>query len=122
ASTFIAGRTASADPTMPFAWLDEYLMTDADYFRCAKQIAQLEKQRDFLIANTNEPEKEPAYKRVIGDLEREKKTLATRRDEIRPRMIKHAREKYFGEIAGAKHTAQARIEFMTKLESILTKE
>jgi polysaccharide biosynthesis transport protein len=102
--------------------IDEYLKKDSEYVRCAQQITQLEKQRDFIKSSVNQPEKEPSYKRIMGELELAKKTLATCREEIRPRMVNQARERLFGEMFSTKQRGQAHIEFLTKLETILTKE
>ena len=65
--------TGTADPGLPGPLVDEYLKKDADYDRFAKQVVVLEKERDYLVANTNQPEKEPSYKRIIRDLSRQKK-------------------------------------------------
>ncbi len=102
ASAYVSRGTGVTDPSIPDGLIDEFVKKDGDYDRCFKLVAHLEKDRDFLMANTNQPEEEPSYKRIIRDLEVARKTLAICRDEIRPRMIRQAREKLFGETKPAR--------------------
>jgi capsular exopolysaccharide synthesis family protein len=121
-STLIAAKNRSNESALPNTLIEVYLKKDAEFDRCFQQVAQLEKQRDFFVANTNNPDKEPAYKRIVRDLEAAKKALATCREEARPRAIKQARENAFGEAGTGKQHAQARVLFLNKLQGILAEE
>jgi polysaccharide biosynthesis transport protein len=121
-STLLVARPGATKFAVPSALIDEYMKKDREYDLCVKQVAQLEKRRDYLLANTHNAENERIYKLVVADLEAAKHALAVCREQVRPRIIQQVREKYYGDMIGAWQTAQIRIEFLTKLEAMLAKE
>src|SRR5262249_42290150 len=108
-------RKLAGDLPVPEYLIEEQLKKDPTYDKLAKDVAQLQAALADAKERYTKPKNEPAYKRVVADLEVAKPQLDARRLAMWPHIIEELFEKLARDVSGGKGTAQKRMAFMEKL-------
>jgi succinoglycan biosynthesis transport protein ExoP len=107
---------------VPESLIEEHLKKDKAYERCVNQVAKLENDLKIFKDSFIDYEKAQPYQRTVAELAVAQKALVACRDELRPLIVQRLRDKAFADAQLGKQAAQARIDFMQKLETVLQQE
>jgi capsular exopolysaccharide synthesis family protein len=107
------------DLTVPEAIIAEHINADPVIRQHLDQMAGLDLKLDQFKQRALEPNKEPAYRKTLAELEATRTALAARRKEIRPRIIQELREKIHDDLRTGVVQLRARGGLLKEHEKVL---